>query len=274
MQASIGWSPPGGVLGSLLESTRERVRLLKPRAAELAAAAARVPSPPSFRGALREGNGVALIAEIKRMSPSKGDIAPGLSARDQAEAYSAGGAAAISVLTEPSRFGGDVGDLLDTKRVGRPLLRKDFIIDRLQMVEALANGASATLLIARALPPAKLAELHAEGAAMGLDLLVEVHDEDELALAIAAGYPIVGVNNRDLVTLEIDGAVGARLIPQVPAGVTVVYESGIRARADVERAAEVGADAVLVGSALSSSGYAAEAVRALVGVPRKGRRAS
>ena len=109
---------------------------------------------------------------------------------------------------------------------------------------------------------------------MGLDLLVEVHDEDELALAIAAGYPIVGVNNRDLVTLDIDGAVGARLIPQVPPGVTAVYESGICVRADVEHAAEVGADAVLVGSALSSSGSAADDVRALVGVPRKGRRAS
>jgi indole-3-glycerol phosphate synthase len=154
------------------------------------------------------------------------------------------------------------------------LLRKDFIIDRLQMVEAVASGASATLLIARALPPAKLAELHAEGVALGLELLVEVHDEDELAVAIAAKFPIVGVNNRDLVTLEIDAGVGARLIPQLPPGVTAVYESGIRTRADVERAAAAGADAVLVGSALSSSSAAAEEVRGLVGVPRQRRRAS
>ena len=274
MQASISWSPPGGVLGSLLESTRERVRLLKPREAELIAAAARADARPSFGGALRAGNGVAVIAEIKRSSPSKGAIAPGLSALDQAGAYAAGGAAAISVLTEPSRFGGSIGDLVDAKGVERPLLRKDFIIDRLQMVEAVASGASATLLIARALPPAKLAELHAEGLALGLELLVEVHDEDELAIAIAAKYPIVGVNNRDLVTLEIDAGVGARLIPQLPSGVTAVYESGVRTRADVERAAAAGADAVLVGSALSSSRAAAEEVRGLVGVPRQARRAS
>jgi indole-3-glycerol phosphate synthase len=215
---------------------------------------------------------VGLIAEIKRRSPSKGAIAPGLSAADQAAAYAKGGAAAISVLTEPLQFGGALVDLDAALPAGVPLLRKDFIVDRLQLLEAVIHGASAALLISRAMPAERLAELHADGLALGLELLVEVHDEGEMAAAIAAGYPAVGVNNRDLQTLKIDIAVCARLVPTIPAGVIAVYESGIKTRADVDQAAALGADAVLVGSALSASGAAEQRVRDLTGVARRARR--
>jgi indole-3-glycerol phosphate synthase len=240
----------------------------------LARAAAGSPRAPSFREALQSAVAVAVIAEIKRMSPSAGPIAPGLGAAAQAAAYAAGGAAAISVLTEPSRFGGALADLAEARSARVPLLRKDFIIDRIQLLEGVACGASAVLLIARALPPARLLELYADAVALGLDVLVEVHDEDELAAAVAGGFPIIGVNSRNLETLEVDAGVPARLIPLIPAGVTAVYESGVRSRPDVERAAELGADAVLVGTALSADPRPADRMRDFVGVLRRARRGS
>jgi indole-3-glycerol phosphate synthase len=274
VQAPVHWSPPKGVLGRLLASTAERVRSLAGQAGTLEDAAASAPGKAPFRQALQASPGVALIAEIKRRSPSLGGIAPSMSAADQALSYARGGAAAISVLTEPGQFGGDVADLDAAAAAGVPLLRKDFIIDRLQLLEARAHGASAVLLIVRALPPDRLARLHVEAEELGLDTLVEVHDDEELAVALAGGYPIVGVNNRNLETLEIDGGVCARLIPGIPAEVTAVYESGVKSRDDVVRAASAGADAVLVGTALSSSSDVEGAARALTGVPRGIRRAS
>jgi indole-3-glycerol phosphate synthase len=229
---------------------------------------------PLFGQALRAGNSVAVIAEIKRRSPSVGLIAAGLDAGAQARAYVDGGASAISVLTEPTQFGGALEDLDAAAVVGVPLLRKDFIVDRLQLLEAVAQGASAVLLIVRALPPERLAELYADAVALGLEALVEVHDEAELDAVLAADYPIIGVNNRNLETLEVDAGVTARLIPGVAPSATVVYESGVRSRVDVERAAEAGADAVLVGTALSGADRAADRVRGLVGVPRRTRRGS
>jgi indole-3-glycerol phosphate synthase len=217
---------------------------------------------------------VQVIAEIKRRSPSRGAIAAGLDATAQATAYASGGAAAISVLTEPSRFGGHIRDLTAAGVAGLPMLRKDFIIDRLQIWEAAVYGASAVLLIARAMPADDLHELYAESRRNGLDALVEIHTESELAVAVAAGYPIVGVNNRNLETLEVNGTVAERLIPAIVSRAITIYESGVRGRADVERAAALGAHAVLVGSALSSSPEPALAVRALCGVAREGRRAS
>ena len=274
MQASVGWSPPGGALGTLLESSQERVRVLHRDAGKLAERAALAPGRPPFAAALRAGLSVAVIAEIKRRSPSKGAIAPALGAAEQAAAYAAGGAAAISVLTEPTQFGGTLADLTAAASAGVPLLRKDFIVDRLQLLEAVANGASAALLIVRSLPSERIAELYAECALLGLDALVEVHDEDELRVAIECGCAVIGVNNRNLETLELDDAVCARLVPNVPAQTIAVYESGVETREDVMRAAGLGADAVLVGTALSAHANAPAGVRALADVPRRGRRGS
>jgi indole-3-glycerol phosphate synthase len=233
--------------------------------------AARTTRPPGFADALRAGDRVRVIAEIKRHSPSLGPLAPGLDAGAQASAFAAGGAAAVSVLTEPERFGGALEDLRTAAPAGLPMLRKDFIVDEVQVLEAAAFGASALLLIVAALPPARLIALQAEAHAVGLDVLVEVHDAGELAVALEAACPIIGVNTRDLRTLAIDPAVGEALVPRIPAGHVAVFESGIAAVADVVRAARAGADAVLVGSALSQAGDPAAAVAALASVPR-GRR--
>lgn len=274
MQASVGWSPPKGVLGTLVSAAAERAQALRVREAELREAAAAAPRAPSFDAALRGKATVQLIAEIKRASPSRGPIRPDLDAVAQAEQYVQGGASAISVLTEPTRFSGDVGDLADVSKCGLAALRKDFIVDSLQLYEARAYGAAAILLIARALPPSKLTELHLEAKEVGLDTLVEVHTEDEYEDAVHAMYPIIGVNNRDLETLEIDTAIGARLMPWMPYGAVGVWESGIATRADVEQAGGLGADAVLVGSFLSASPDPVSATRGLTGVARQGRRAS
>jgi indole-3-glycerol phosphate synthase len=233
-----------------------------------------VPRAPSFDAALRGKATVQLIAEIKRASPSRGTIAADLDAGARARDYSEGGAAAISVLTEPARFSGHIRDLGEARPAGLPLLRKDFIIDSVQLWEAKAYGASAILLIARAMAPSKVADLHAEARQIGLEVLVEIHTQDELEIVAGAGYPIVGVNNRNLETLDVNPAVGETLIPQIPAGSVAVYESGVESRVDVERAARLGADAVLVGTALSASADPRSAVRGLSGVARQGRRAS
>jgi indole-3-glycerol phosphate synthase/phosphoribosylanthranilate isomerase len=209
--------------------------------------------PPPFAAALRRAD-VAVIAEVKRRSPSKGDIAPGLSAAAQAARYAEGGAAALSILTEPDRFGGDVADLdAAAAAVAVPLLKKDFNIEPVQLLEAAAHGASAALLIARAVPPATLAALARDARALGLEPLVEIRDEAELEAALRAEAVVIGVNNRDLETLAIDPATGDRLVPRIPAGCVAVWESGVGGPPDVARAAAAGADAVLVGSSVSAS---------------------
>lgn len=272
--SSSHWTPPGGVLGRIVAESRERVRALTgARRSELERAAAAAPPPASFAAALRAGPTIAVIAEVKRRSPSQGEINAALSAGAQAAAYAAGGAAAISVLTEPTHFGGSMDDLAEVwKAVAIPLLRKDFVIDRTQLWEARLAGAAAVLLIARALEPERLETLVAEARALGLEPLVEVRTEVELARALATRAEVVGVNQRDLETLAVDPAVAARLLPLVPGDRVAVSESGVRSPADVERAAVSGADAVLVGSALSASADPAAAVRALCAVPRGGGR--
>jgi indole-3-glycerol phosphate synthase len=274
VQASIGWSRPRGVLRALLDSTEDRVNALRARGAELETAARAASAVPSFGDALRRGTSVAVIAEIKRKSPSKGVLDAEIVAGERARLYRSAGAAALSVLTEPSRFGGTVDDLDAARSAAVPLLRKDFIIDRLQLVEARARGASAVLLIVRALPPERIAELHADAAALGLECLVEAHNADELDIVLAGGYRIIGINNRNLETLAIDPTVGYELTRSVPANAVAVYESGVASRADVEQAAASGADAVLVGTALSANADPAGALRALTGVARQARRAS
>ena len=236
------------------------------RALEKSAAAS--PLPPSFSAALRRAD-VRVIAELKRRSPSKGDLNLSMDLGARAVDYIAGGAAALSVLTEPTRFGGSLQDLETVHRAATvPLLRKDFIVDVLQLLQARSAGASAVLLIARALHPDRFAALAAEAQALALDVLLEVRNEDELERALRVPHGIIGVNNRNLETLAIDDAVSERLLPLIPDDRIAVYESGIADRTGVERAAALGANAVLVGSALSAASNPMAAVAALTGVIR------
>lgn len=266
MQASPSWTHPAGTLGELVAAAHARVRTLQPRRAELDRAARLAPRPPGFVNVLRRGD-VAVIAELKRRSPSKGAINAGLEVGAQAAAYVGGGAAALSVLTEPDRFGGVLDDLVAAARVVTvPVLRKDFLVDRLQLVEARASGAAAVLLIVRALDPNTLTTLVDAARELLLEPLVEIRDEAELERALEAGARVIGVNNRDLETLRIDPTTVARIVPLVPAEVVAVAESGITGREQVAAAAAAGADAVLVGTALSAAADPEAAVRDLTGV--------
>jgi indole-3-glycerol phosphate synthase len=241
------------------------------RSAELERLAAATPGAPSLVAALR-GTKVAVIAEVKRRSPSKGAIAPGLDAVDQARAYVEGGAAAISVLTEPEHFSGCLEDLVAVRvAVTVPALRKDFHVRPIQLVEARSAGASAALLIARALDPGRLREMVQVGRALGLELLVEIRDEAELDRALELGAAMIGVNNRDLESLVIDPATAERLVPLIPSSVVAIAESGVKTRADVERYAACGADAVLVGSSISAAADPSAATRTLSEVSRSPR---
>lgn len=258
-------------LRQILDDTTASLPPLRTRLAELERAAALRPAPPSFAGALR-GPSVALIAEVKRRSPSMGTINAEIDPADRAAAYARAGASAISVLTDGPHFGGSIDDLrAATARVHTPVIRKDFILDEAQIVEARGAGAAAVLLIVRALSPARLGELLACARAHGLDALVEVHEAGELDVALASGATVIGVNSRNLDTFAIDVPAAWRLLSRIPADRIAVAESGMAVRADVEAAAAAGADAVLVGTALSSLGEPDAAVRALTGVPRRGR---
>jgi indole-3-glycerol phosphate synthase len=260
------WTPPSGTLGGLVAAAYARAAAQSHEARDWHALAESAPATPSFRAALRRSN-VAVIAEVKRRSPSKGSINPGIDAPERARSYVTAGAAAISVLTEPDHFGGSMNDLeAVAAAVAVPVLRKDFIVASVQLYEARARGASAALLIVRALPRAALVELHDLGTAIGLDLLVEVRDEEELALALDIGAAIIGVNNRNLESLVIDPSTVGRVVPLIPRDVIAVAESGMASPEDVQRAAAAGADAVLVGSYVSAAPDPLAAVRALSGV--------
>lgn len=269
MQASTLWQPPTGTLGEILAETRRRVSSIDERPSTPARRGERPTRP--FAAALRRGD-VTVIAEVKRRSPSKGDINPALDPAALAAAYERGGAAAVSVLTEPSRFGGSQADLRAVAAaVGTPVLKKDFHIDAAQLTEAVEGGASAVLLIARAVPPGDLIALARHARALGLEPLIEVRTESELEAALAADAAAIGVNSRDLETLEVDERVPERLIPMVPRNVVAVWESGVRGSADVRRAADAGADAVLVGSALSRAAEPERLLRELTGIARRPR---
>jgi indole-3-glycerol phosphate synthase len=220
----------------------------------------------SFHAALAR-DGLSLIAEHKRRSPSAGVIREGVGLGDVVGAYQRGGAAALSVLTETTRFGGTLGDL----RVARgasslPILRKDFVVDPYQVHEALAGGADAILLIVAALDPAQLRSLHELARSLGLDVLVEVHDAGELDVANQLGASIVGINNRDLATLKVDTERTFELLGDVRKGALVVAESGFRGRAELERLAAASVDAVLIGEALMRADDIEAACRELTGV--------
>lgn len=259
------WLPPTGTLGQLVEASRLRARTPEWAGGQPAGPVA------SFIEALRRP-AVAVIAEIKRRSPSKGPINESIDSAVQALEYEKGGAAAISVLTEPSRFGGSMADLpLVRQASGLPVLRKDFLMVESQLDETCRAGASAALIIVRAVEPHRLAQLQDHASGIGLELLFEVRDERELALAIDAGAVAIGVNNRNLETLVIDDTTVARILPMIPPSCVAVAESGYRSREDVERAAVSGADAVLIGSSLSASPDPAAAVRSLTGVAKSSR---
>jgi indole-3-glycerol phosphate synthase len=231
---------------------------------DLEEAAERAEHGRGFAAALRSP-GLSVIAEVKRRSPSKGDLFPDLDPAVLAGEYVAGGAACLSVLTDEEWFGGSKEDLQAARAaVPVPVLRKDFTVSRNDVCDARLMGADAVLLIVAALSQDELVDLHALAVAVGLDVLVEVHDEDEVARAVDVGATLIGVNQRDLVTFEVDTDRAARVRPLIPDGVVAVAESGIGGAHDAARAAADGYDAVLVGETLVRSGDAAAATRALV----------
>lgn len=269
MQAEIRWTPPQGPLGRLSEKARVRAAALSSTLAEWRSRARDAAPAPSFADALAHGDYLALIAEIKRESPSKGVINAAIVASERGAMYARAGASALSVLTEPTEFGGRNEDLVDVRRsVAIPILKKDFHVHASQLWEARALGASAALLIARALPPGELARLVDVAHEAGIEVLVEVRSESELRDAVDCGARVIGVNARDLETLVIDPAVTARILPLIPRDRVRVAESGIASTDDVARVAALGADAVLVGSSLSAAGDPASTARAIASVPR------
>ena len=227
-------------------------------------------SPPSLLAALKSDR-VAVIAEVKRRSPSKGALDESMEAGQRAHLYEEGGAAALSILTEPSEFGGSLEDLSIARESTRlPLLRKDFLVHPVQLLEARAYGASAALLIMRALGPDDTRIMPDAAREAGLDAVFEIRDDGELSWALDSGAAIIGVNRRNLETLEMEDGVIEQLIPVIPASVVAIAESGVSSRVDVERVAQLGADAVLVGSSLSVSPDPRRAVAELTGVARSG----
>ncbi len=260
----------GTVLEEIVAGVREDLapRQASVPAADLRAALADVPAPrdpmPHFR---RPGSSV--IAEVKRRSPSKGDLAGIPDPAALARQYADGGAAAISVLTEQRRFGGSLDDLRAVRAaVDVPILRKDFIVTEYQLLEARAAGADLALLIVASLPGDELDRLHDYARELGLTVLVEVHDEAETERAVALGAELIGVNARNLKTLAVDDATFGRLAPLIPEDRVKVAESGISGPQDVRRFVAEGARAVLVGEALVKDGAPRDAVAAMTGIER------
>lgn len=239
-------------LDEILRSTRMAVDTLRGRRASLERDVESARPAPSLKASLRRGT-VAVIAEVKRRSPSAGSIREDLDPAGRAALYAAHGAAAISVLTDGPYFGGSIEDLRAAARSAPvPVIRKDFVLDEVQILEARAAGAAAVLLIVRALG-ARLRPLLQYTEEQGLDALVEVHTSEELGAALDAGATIIGVNSRDLDTFTIDVNTAWTIVSRVPPNCIAVAESGMVGRPDVVRAAEAGADAVLIGTALSAA---------------------
>jgi indole-3-glycerol phosphate synthase len=256
------------VLERIVESTQRDVRRRREEVplAELERHLAVRGDDRPFREALSRP-GMSVIAEHKRRSPSAGEIREGATVTEIVEAYERGGAAALSVLTEGRHFGGSLEDLSEALRASRlPILRKDFIIDAYQVYESAANGADAILLIVAAVSPEELAALHHEAAALDLDVLVEVHDEEELDTALAVvDADIIGINNRDLTDFSINLERTYELLADVPTGKTVVSESGFHDREQLDDLERVGVDAVLVGESVMRAPDPAAALRSLTG---------
>jgi indole-3-glycerol phosphate synthase len=260
------------ILDEILATKIDEVTLLRqPQTRDLLRGRA-LDAPPTrdFAAALRRPGGeVAVIGEIKRRSPSKGDLAPDLDAATTAKAYEAGGAAALSVLTDAPYFGGTVADLqAAAENTTLPILRKDFTIDEVQVYEARAIGADAILLICAAVTSdALLADLHGLASDLGLGVLVEAHDAAEIERALGAGARVVGVNSRDLATFNEDLAGARALASSIPADAIAVAESSIRSAADARAMASAGFDAVLVGEALVRADDPVALLRDLAAAP-------
>jgi indole-3-glycerol phosphate synthase len=254
-------------LADILASHRARAEADGRPLSDLVEQAASTPPPRDFAGALR-GGGLSCIAEIKRRSPSKGDLDPGLQADLVAKDYAAGGAACLSVLTDAEFFGGSPADLIAARSAsGLPVLRKDFTVQEADVADARLMGADAVLLIAGALSDEELEACAARAAELGLAALVEVHDEEELARAVGAGAGLIGVNQRDLRTFRVDHERACALAAGIPVGVLAVAESGIRDGADARRLAEAGYDAILVGETLVRAADRPARLRELSGHP-------
>lgn len=256
-------------LQQILAQKREEVERLKANAPldEVRAKAQDAPPVRPFREALMQGpEPVSLIAEVKRASPSKGAIRADADPAQTALAYERGGASCISVLTESQFFRGSPSDLIDIRSaVDLPVLRKDFLFDEWQVYESRAMGADCILLIVAALDDSSLARLFQLGRELGMDVLVEVHSEDELARASSLKPDLLGINNRNLVTFETTLEATDRLAPLAPEGALVVAESAICSRQDALRASQAGARSVLVGEALMRAQNIEQAVRELLG---------
>jgi indole-3-glycerol phosphate synthase len=234
---------------------------------DLVAQAASRPAPRDFAAAL-QGKGISCIAEIKRRSPSKGDLDPHLAPDLLAKDYVVGGASCLSVLTDARYFGGSADDLRTARAAcDLPVLRKDFTVSELDVVDARLMGADAVLLIVAALTDGELARFHHRATTLGLATLVEVHDEAELDVALGAGARLIGVNQRDLRTFAVDHDRARALAARIPADVVAVAESGIRDGDDARRLADAGYDAILVGETLVRAPDRAAALRALIGHP-------
>ncbi len=251
-------------LDRILAAHRARARADDRSLAPLVAEARAQSLPRGFAAALRASQGVAVIAEVKRRSPSKGDLASGLDPAALAAAYERGGATCLSVLTDAEFFGGSPDDLRAARAATKlPVLRKDFTVSPADVCDARIMGADAVLLIAAALDDDELTDLHTLALDVGLDALVEVHDEAEVERAVVAGAHLVGVNQRDLVTFEVDHERAVRVGAAIPATAVRVAESGIRGPDDVAALAAAGFDAVLVGELLVTAGDPEAAVAAL-----------
>jgi len=253
------------ILRRICEAKRAEIaRLRGPGEAWLRAMVASAAPPRGFRDALAASDGVALIAEVKRASPSAGVIRADFDPAGIARAYEEGGARALSVLTDREFFQGAPEHLREARvAAALPVLRKDFILEEIQLLESRAWGADAVLLIVAALDAAQLRALMAGARALGMDALVEVHSDEELAVALDAGADIVGINNRDLRSFEVDLGTACALAPRAADGALVVAESGIRAPADVERLKASGVRAILVGETLMRADDIAAATRLL-----------
>jgi indole-3-glycerol phosphate synthase len=260
------------VLEQILVATREDVATRREATplAELrrsierrGAGAAGAPRDGHFRAALQR-EGLSVIAEHKRRSPSAGPLREGAAVAAIVQAYERGGADALSILTEGRHFDGSLDDLRAARNATTlPLLRKDFIVDQYQLYEAVAAGADAVLLIVAALEPQALSGLHQQAHALGLDVLVEVHDRAELEAALAIEAAIVGINNRDLRDFSVDVGRTLELLPAIPPGTIVVSESGLDSRGRLQELSDAGVHAVLVGEALMRAPDPQEALRAL-----------
>ena len=259
---------PADLLATIVAAARRMIEVRSERepASVLERRAAAVPARPGlFRDALRRSDRVNVIAECKRRSPSRGVLRREYDPAGIARAYEAAGAAAVSVLTEPTFFDGSLEHLRDVRRAsGIPVLRKDFIVDDYQICEARAAGADAVLLIVSALGERELTRLHSKARDAGLDVLVEVHDASELGPALSAGATIIGVNSRNLRTLAVDMDISRRVIEQIPSGVVAVAESGLRTADDIARLRHAGYAAFLIGEHLMTTPDPVETLRTLL----------